>query len=121
VTDYSPYQLGRSGERRAVEYLKRKGFRVVETGFRMFHGEIDIIAYEGDTLVFLEVKTRRGREFGAPEESVTPFKQRRIRRVAEGYLFKKRLEQVPCRFDVLAVEGDEERGFSIRHFPDAFE
>lgn len=87
----------------------------------MFRGEIDIIAYQGDTLVFIEVKTRRGDRFGEPEEAVIPSKQRQIRRIAEGYLALNRLVDVPCRFDVLAVTTDERRGFQVRHFQEAFE
>ncbi len=112
--------LGKSGEDAAVAYLKRKKFSLIERGFRFHRGEIDIIAYDGDTLVFIEVKTRRDDMFGLPEESVTQAKQAQLRRVAEAYLMVNRLCQVPCRFDVLSVSYDEKNGYKIRHLENAF-
>lgn len=85
----------------------------------MFRGEIDIIAYDRKTLVFVEVKTRRSREFGLPEESVTPAKQRQIRKIAQGFLAKNRLTNTECRFDVISLELDGE-GYSVRHIKNAF-
>ncbi|MBM3284778.1 MAG: YraN family protein, partial [Candidatus Aminicenantes bacterium] len=80
------HALGRSGEQAAIDYLKSKKYSIVERGFRFHRGEIDIIAYDKNTLVFVEVKTRQSREFGLPEESVTPAKQAQLRRLAEAYL-----------------------------------
>jgi len=112
--------LGRAGEEAAVEFLKKRGFKVVERGFRLLRGEIDIIAYDRTTLVFVEVKTRSGAGFGAPEESVTAAKQEQIRKIAQLYLLKKRLGDAPCRFDVVSVTLDEEGRPGIRHIEDAF-
>lgn len=114
------HALGRSGEDAAVAYLKRKRFSVIERGFRFHRGEIDIIAYDSDTLVFIEVKTRRDKIFGLPEESVTPAKQTQLRRVAEAYLMVNNLGHVPCRFDILSVSFDEKQGYKIRHLENAF-
>jgi len=113
-------KLGQSGEEAAVRYLKKKGFRIVERGFRLLRGEIDIIAYDRDTLVFVEVKTRSGTGFGVPEEAVTPSKQEQIRKIAQLYLMKKRLGDIPCRFDVVSILDDEPGEPIIRHIPDAF-
>lgn len=115
----SAFSLGRSGEDVALRYLLRKKYKVVARHFRMFRGEIDIIAYDRKTLVFVEVKTRRSIEFGFPEESVTPAKQRQIRKIAQGFLTKNRLANIECRFDVLSLEVNEE-GYSIRHIKNAF-
>lgn len=114
------HALGRSGEEAAVNYLKKKKFRVVERSFRFHHGEIDIIAYDGQTLVFVEVKTRRSPDFGRPEESVTPAKQVHLRRLAEAYLAVRNLGQVPCRFDILSLMPDPAGGYRVDHFQDAF-
>jgi putative endonuclease len=114
------HDLGRSGEDAAVVYLKRKKFSVVERGFRFHRGEIDIIAFDADTLVFIEVKTRRDKIFGLPEESVTPAKQTQLRRVAEAYLMVNNLFHVPCRFDILSISYDEKEGYKIRHLKNAF-
>ena len=115
-----PHELGRRGEEFALEYLKKKGYRIVDRGFRLFRGELDIIAYEGQTLVFVEVKTRMDTEFGAPEEYVTPAKQRQIRKIAEGYLAIKTLVDIECRFDVISLLSDEKEGFKVQHFRNAF-
>jgi len=113
-------KLGREGEEAAVHYLKTKRFKIVERGFRLLRGEIDIIAYDRRTLVFVEVKTRSGAGFGAPEESVTSAKQDQLRKIAQGYLSKKRLGDVPCRFDVIAVHTDDRGRPAIRHIENAF-
>ena len=112
--------LGRSGEEAAVVYLQKKKFKVVGRGFRFQKGEIDIIAYDGDVLVFIEVKTRRSFDFGPPEESVTPIKQRQIRRLAEAYLMLNGLGDIPCRFDILALLSDGPQGYRVHHITDAF-
>jgi len=75
----------------------------VERNYRFDRGEIDLIASDGDELVFIEVKARRSDAFGPPEDAVTPQKEEQIRRVAEGYLFERGIEDQSCRFDVVAV------------------
>lgn len=112
--------LGRSGEEIALAYLQKKKFRVVERGFRFHRGEIDLIAWDRETLVFVEVKTRAGQSFGRPEESVTPAKQNQIRKLALAYLSTRRLDGINCRFDVVAVRVSGNGPPQIDHFPDAF-
>jgi putative endonuclease len=112
--------LGRSGEDIAVSYLLKKKFRIICRGFRFHKGEIDIIARDGDTLVFIEVKTRRNLDFGRPEEAVTPPKQNQIRRLAAAYLAMNNLADFPCRFDVLSLFWNEKEGPQVRHIKDAF-
>lgn len=114
------HALGRSGEEAAAAYLKKKKFRLVCRGFRFQRGEIDIVAYDGDTLVFVEVKTRSAAGFGPPEESVTSLKQSQLRRLAEAYLMLHNLGDIPCRFDILALSPEGDRGYRIHHIPDAF-
>lgn len=112
---------GLTGEAIAVAFLRRKKYAIVETRFRFLRGEIDIVARDGRTLVFVEVKMRTGRGFGRPEESVTPAKQRQIRKVAEGYLLMRRPGDVACRFDVIAIRPAESgAGYAVEHFSDAF-
>jgi putative endonuclease len=112
--------LGKSGEEAAVRYLKSKKFRIIERNFRFLRGEIDIIAYERKTLVFIEVKARKSKEFGPPEEAVTPSKQRQIKRVAQGFLTQNNLQDTECRFDVLSLSFNEKNGYQIHHLKDAF-
>ncbi|MGD8538307.1 MAG: YraN family protein [Candidatus Aminicenantes bacterium] len=114
------YELGKSGEDVAVEYLKRNKYKIVSKGFRFLRGEIDIIAYEGETLVFIEVKTRKSTRFSQPEESVTHAKRKQLKRVAEGYLLREHIQDVECRFDVLSLSYDEFEGYTVKHIKDAF-
>jgi putative endonuclease len=110
---------GEYGEILARQYLEGQGIRVLETNFRFHHGEIDIVAEEGDVLIFCEVKIRFSGTFGPPELAVTAQKQRQIRKIAGAYLLLHRIRDRVCRFDIVAirVEGDEVR---INHIRDAF-
>lgn len=115
------HALGQSGEEAALEYFRRRKYEILRRGFRFQRGEIDIIARDRETLVFIEVKTRQRWEHGRPEESVTPAKQRRIRRVAEAYLALNNLPDIPCRFDILSLYFRENEGYAIHHIRDAFQ
>ncbi len=95
--------LGKRGEELAAAYLERVGYRIVERNCRLSVGELDIVAVERGTLVFVEVKTRRGVGFGSPLEAVTPRKQRQISRAAQEYLGRGHFPGKPSRFDVIAI------------------
>ena len=99
--------IGSSGERNAVSFLQRQGFAILDRNYTCNHGEVDVVAKDGDDLVFVEVKLRRSVRFGSPEESVTPAKQELIRRTAEGYIQEKKLNNIRCRFDVVAITVDK--------------
>ncbi len=116
----SAHTLGKSGEKIALRYLEGQKYRVVARNFRLFRGEIDIIAYDRKTLVFIEVKTRKSTDFGLPEESVTPSKQKQIKKIAQWFLTKNDLDEVECRFDIISLIFNEDAGYSIRHIKDAF-
>jgi putative endonuclease len=117
----NPYELGKKGEAAALKYLKNKKYKVISTGFRFHRAEIDIVAFDKKTLVFIEVKTRSNQHFGFPEEAVSAAKQDQIRKAAEGYLVINKLVDLECRFDVLSLMFDEElQNFSIKHFVNAF-
>lgn len=94
---------GRLGEDIALRFLEGKGYRIIDRNFRYDRGEIDIIAQDGTDLVFVEVKYRETEAFGSPEESITPFKEEQLKKVAEGYLLEHNLEDQACRFDVVAI------------------
>ena len=101
-------ELGRRYELFAADYLKKQGYRIVELNFCCRQGEVDIIARDKDVLVFIEVKYRRNLGRGAPEEAVTPAKQRKICRTAEYYCLRYGYgEETPCRFDVIGILGTE--------------
>ncbi len=100
----SPLPLGRRGERAAEKYLRRNGYRIVARNFRAAGAEIDLVAMDGETLVFVEVKTRRSRIAGAPEEAVDERKQTRMRRAAEVFARRYRENEIEMRFDIAAVD-----------------
>ena len=108
-------KVGARYERAAAVFLESMGYEILERNFRCRMGEIDLIARQGGYLVFVEVKYRRDRRAGSPEEAVDRRKQRSIGLAARVYLQEKGLEEVPCRFDVAAVDGGE-----IRIIKDAF-
>lgn len=110
--------VARSGEALAALFLRLKGFKIEARNWRCPAGEIDIVAWDRDTLVFVEVKTRTGDRAGTPEEAVTQAKQRRLVRLAEVYLARGS-ETPPCRFDVVAVSVSAWRP-SVRHLRAAF-
>ena len=115
-------QMGRDGEALARATLRRAGYEVVEERYRTPLGEIDVIARDGDTLVFIEVKARRDDRYGGGAAAVTSRKQRTITRVAQTYLSRTRLHHLACRFDVVVVEWPadaEPRAVIIRHAFDA--
>lgn len=113
-------ECGRDGERRAADHLAACGMRVLARNVRAPAGEIDLVALDGDTLVFCEVRARRSRAQGGALESVTPAKQRQVVRVAEHFLARHPcLATRPLRFDVVAIDltGAEA---TITHVRDAF-
>lgn len=111
--------LGKAGEDLACGELSRRGYVILERRYRTKYGEIDIIAREKATLVFVEVKARAGDEYGGGGAAVTPWKQQRIVRMAIDFLSRRRLLDHPCRFDVVTVdlEGGNPR---IEVYPHAF-
>lgn len=110
---------GDRGESVAAGYLREKGFLILERNYRYQRGEIDIVANDGDELVFVEVKTRRSQAFGTPEESITSRKEDLLKRTAEGYCFEHQIDRTPCRFDVVAID-QKRNGIEIRHIKNAF-
>jgi len=95
--------IGKKAEDMAVTYLKRKGYRVIERNYSNKIGEIDIIAFEGGQLVFIEVKARKSSAYGLPMESVNYRKQMKLRQVAQSYLKQHEMPEASCRFDVVSI------------------
>lgn len=96
-------RLGTKGERAAEGMLRRKRYRILERNYTCRFGEVDLVAEDSGTLVFIEVKTRISGRFGAPELAVTPRKQRRYIRAAQRYVQERKTPDVPVRFDVVAI------------------
>ncbi len=113
--------LGARGERVAARFLKRARYRILTRNYRCPAGEIDIIAADGDMLVFVEVKTRCSNESADPEINVTHTKQRQIERVARYYVQSRSAHAQPCRFDVVSVVLPGRGEPVVEHFVDAFQ
>jgi putative endonuclease len=96
-------QFGRKSEALAARHLKKNGYRILEQNYRTPAGEIDIIAQEGHSLVFVEVKARRTAAYGSPKRSVTPLKQKKISMAALHYLKTRKEAPLRARFDVVAI------------------
>jgi putative endonuclease len=96
-------QLGETGEAFALEEIERLGYKCITRNYRCPLGEIDLIARDGDTLVFLEIKTRRGRSLGYAKEAITARKQRQLSQVALAYMKANGCAGVRSRFDVVAI------------------
>jgi putative endonuclease len=113
--------LGQRGEDAAARYLKRQGFHVLARGLDSRLGELDIIAVDGRTVVFVEVKTRRSNDAGHPTEAIDPRKEQRMTQAAIGYLKANRLLNYAARFDVVAIIWPEDaRRPTIEHYKNAF-
>ena len=114
--------VGKRGEEEAARFLQKRGFAILDRNVRSRLGEIDLVARDGKVLVFVEVKTLRERGGDPPQTAVGQSKQRRLGQLAQHYLKWKRLGEVSCRFDVVAVTLDgRDRVTALRHFPAAFD
>jgi len=125
MSDQTPHNdnitLGARGENIAAAFLKGQKYAIIERNYRCKAGEVDIVAREGKTLVFVEVKTRSNTAFGPPQASVTPFKQRQLSKAALTWLAKKKLHDTSARFDVIAIILREHEVPAIEHIKNAFD
>ena len=114
--------LGRRGEAAAARFLKKQGYKIIARGDRSKPGELDLVAIDGRTVVFVEVKTRESAKAGHPVEAVQTAKQRRLTRLAVTFLKRHGFLEQPARFDVVAITWPHDhRHPIIEHFPNAFE
>ncbi len=111
---------GKTGEDIAEKILIEAGYKIIKRNFRFGHGEIDIVAMEGDCLVFVEVKSRRTLEYGEPEYAVTQSKIKQLKRIAEAYYYINKIESQECRFDVITILGDLKNNPKVNHIKNAF-
>ena len=114
--------LGAFGEAAAAEFLRKKRYELLGMNYRCRLGELDIIARQKETFVFVEVKLRREGGFASAAEAVTPAKQKRLEIAAETWLAENGLEDMPCRFDVIEVYLEKTGGkvARINHLEEAF-
>jgi putative endonuclease len=112
---------GARGEAQACRLLEQQGYRVLAKNFRCRGGEIDVVAQDGDVLVFVEVKERSGSSHGAPYEAVTSEKRRRIIHAARLFAARHGLSERPIRFDVVSIDAGAQGGARARHDRGAFD
>ena len=114
--------LGSYGESLAQDYLKAQGYRLLEKNFRNKLGEIDLIAQDGKTICFVEVKTRQSLDQGQPYEAITPWKIRKLSQMAMCYLkYKYQSIDIPSRFDAISIVQDQVGKAHIQHIKNAFD
>jgi putative endonuclease len=119
--DKGNHTLGGRGESIAVTFLQGLGFSIVERNFRCVCGEVDIVARDGRSIVFIEVKCRNNKVYGPPQLAVTPFKQRQISKAALVWLSKRKLYNADARFDVVAILLHDHDLPEIEHIRNAFD
>ena len=112
--------VGKAGEEAAVQYLCQQGYQILERNYRCRFGEIDLIARDGRTLAFIEVKTRRSQKFGPAAAAVTLAKQRHLVKASQVYLIQQRKAYEFCRFDVVTIELEAQKP-RIELIKDAFQ
>lgn len=113
-------KFGLKGEKIAEELLKAKGYSIIKRNFRFGKGEIDIIAKDGNCLVFVEVKTRKNMNFGDPEYAITQSKIKQLKKIADAYFYVNGIVNQDCRFDVITIVGQKEEDLKINHIINAF-
>lgn len=117
----SAHHFGKTAEALAVRWLRKHGYRIVEQNLRLLGGELDVIAQDGETLVFIEVKGRRTNQFGGTSYAIDERKKRQIIKLASFYRSERGLDHQPCRFDAIFVTPTKEDIPKITHVRHAFE
>ena len=118
--DLTNKELGNLGEDLAANFLEENGIRVLERNYHFEKAEVDIIAYNGKQIIFVEVKTRTSTVLGEPEEAVDEAKQKSLYKVAEAWLYERKMDGAPVRFDVISILISSKNKPQIKHFEAAF-
>jgi putative endonuclease len=113
-------EIGKKGEQIAQQFYKEQGYVILDTNYRFEKNEIDLVAFNLQEIVFVEVKTRTSELWVFPEAAVDEQKQKNIKIAAQSYLYEKKLENCPCRFDVVSIVLHPDGNYQIQHFADAF-
>ncbi len=112
--------MGRRAERQARRYLMRQGYRFIGANFATEDGEIDLILFDGNTLVFVEVRARSNETLFSAEQSITTAKQRRVGAAARSFRYICDVQEFPYRFDTVTITADSQGEMELRHIPNAF-
>lgn len=121
MSSKSTRQIGNEGEELAAAYLESKGYTILERNYHFEHAEVDIVAYDnGISIVFAEVKKRSSNRYGEPEEYVTDEKIENIYHAAEAWIYERKMDGAPVRFDIISIIQKGNESPTIKHFEDAF-
>lgn len=114
-------QIGNEGEELAAAYLESKGYTILERNYHFERAEIDIVAYDNESfIIFAEVKKRSTNRYGEPEEFVDQEKVQNIYKAAEAWIYERKMDGVPVRFDVISILQKNDEAPDIKHFENAF-
>ncbi len=113
-------QIGNEGEELAVSYLESKGYLILDRNYYFERAEVDIVAYDETCIVFVEVKKRATDDFGKPAEFVTESKIENLYKAAEAWIYERKMDTAPARFDVIAITQQNNEAPDIKHFENAF-
>lgn len=114
-------QIGNDGEELAVAYLESKGYTILEQNYHFDHAEVDIVAYDNESyIIFAEVKIRSSNRYGEPEEYVDQKKIDNIYKAAEAWIYERKMDGAPVRFDVISILQRNNEAPDIKHFENAF-
>lgn len=114
-------EIGDEGEELATAYLESKGYTILERNYHFERAEVDIVAYDNETcIVFAEVKTRSSNTFGEPEEFVDDKKIQNVYKAAEAWIYERKMDGAPVRFDVISILQKRNEAPDIKHFENAF-
>jgi putative endonuclease len=113
-------QIGNEGEELAVSYLETKGYTILDRNYYFERAEVDIVAYDETCIVFVEVKKRATADYGKPEEFITESKIENLYKAAEAWIYERKMDTAPARFDVIAITQQKNEAPDIKHFENAF-
>jgi len=119
-TSESTKAKGDRGEKIATVYLENKGYTILEHNYRFDKAEVDIVAHNGREIIFVEVKLRSSLNYGHPEDAVTKEKMEQIFKAAEAWLYERKMDGSPARFDVISILSKSDTEHKIKHFENAF-
>lgn len=120
MTKKSHKEIGNEGEELACAYLETKGWTIVDRNYFFEHAEVDIVAFDDTTVVFVEVKLRSSTKFGQPMEYVTEEKVQNVFKAAEAWIFERKMDGYPMRFDIVGIVQKGEEAPNFNHIEDAF-
>lgn len=120
MTSKNTRDKGREGEEIAAAYLESKGYTILEKNYFFERAEVDMVAYDESAIVFVEVKMRKDTTFGEPAEFVTEKKKELIYKASEAWLYERKMDGSPIRYDVVAIVKNEDEAPDIQHFEHAF-